>query len=257
MRWRASRPCPPALTRSTARCQRAAALEAGEQEVSVQLVLVDAGLVTELSPNNKRNFVDLFSAVARGQGTLAARLMLERSSGHVRGRRGSGKSGAGSTRSCAPHTNPRPLSCPHRTATAPRSSWRRWRRWWTTSPRPHSTCRAWRLVRAAMHQELPPFLPSLPSDTACAFRGRASSRAQRRTQVPRAAGPSLHAANCRHCDPGRRGPSVGRVNGHFLGRPAPPPTHRQLHQASRRRGSAAAAAWEALAKARKDGIGAL
>jgi aarF domain-containing kinase len=40
-----------------------------------QLVFLDAGLVTELSPRDRENFRALFSAVAAGDGRLAARLM--------------------------------------------------------------------------------------------------------------------------------------------------------------------------------------
>lgn len=46
-----------------------------------RLVLLDAGLTTELSPVNFRNFIDLFSAVAEGDGLAVARLMVERARG--------------------------------------------------------------------------------------------------------------------------------------------------------------------------------
>ncbi|CAO1633573.1 unnamed protein product [Parajaminaea phylloscopi] len=43
-----------------------------------ELVLLDAGLTVELSPKNRRNFLDLFSAVAEFDGALAGQLMVER-----------------------------------------------------------------------------------------------------------------------------------------------------------------------------------
>jgi aarF domain-containing kinase len=44
-----------------------------------KLVLVDAGLVTELQETDQNNFIALFEAVADGDGERAARLMVERS----------------------------------------------------------------------------------------------------------------------------------------------------------------------------------
>lgn len=44
-----------------------------------QLVFIDAGLVTELSPTNRRNFLDLFRAIAEFDGYRAGCLMVERS----------------------------------------------------------------------------------------------------------------------------------------------------------------------------------
>jgi len=44
-----------------------------------KLVIIDAGLITVLSPRDQKNFIDLFVAVARGNGPLAAKLMAERS----------------------------------------------------------------------------------------------------------------------------------------------------------------------------------
>ncbi|RPA80003.1 ABC1-domain-containing protein [Ascobolus immersus RN42] len=44
-----------------------------------QLIFIDAGLVTELSPLNRRNFIDLFRAIAEFDGPRAGRLMIERS----------------------------------------------------------------------------------------------------------------------------------------------------------------------------------
>jgi aarF domain-containing kinase len=43
-----------------------------------QLIVMDAGLVTKLSERDRVNFIDLFSAVASGNGELAAQLMIER-----------------------------------------------------------------------------------------------------------------------------------------------------------------------------------
>lgn len=43
-----------------------------------ELVLLDAGLTVELTPLNRRNFLDLFSAVAQFDGELAGNLMVER-----------------------------------------------------------------------------------------------------------------------------------------------------------------------------------
>lgn len=43
-----------------------------------ELVFIDAGLVTSLSPTNRRNFLDLFGAVAEFDGALAGHLMVER-----------------------------------------------------------------------------------------------------------------------------------------------------------------------------------
>ncbi|SOV01379.1 related to aminoglycoside acetyltransferase regulator from P. stuartii [Ustilago sp. UG-2017a] len=43
-----------------------------------EIVLLDAGLTVELTPLNRRNFLDLFSAVAQFEGALAGHLMVER-----------------------------------------------------------------------------------------------------------------------------------------------------------------------------------
>ncbi|PWY97205.1 ABC1-domain-containing protein [Testicularia cyperi] len=43
-----------------------------------EIVLLDAGLTVELTPLNRRNFLDLFSAVAEFNGALAGHLMVER-----------------------------------------------------------------------------------------------------------------------------------------------------------------------------------
>ncbi len=44
-----------------------------------QIVVLDTGLVTSLSPKERENFLALFGAVAAGDGELGARLMIERS----------------------------------------------------------------------------------------------------------------------------------------------------------------------------------
>jgi aarF domain-containing kinase len=44
-----------------------------------QLVFIDAGLVTELNSRNRRNFLDLFRAIAEFDGYLAGQLMIARS----------------------------------------------------------------------------------------------------------------------------------------------------------------------------------
>lgn len=43
-----------------------------------ELVFLDAGLISELSPKNLRNFLDLFASIANFDGRLAGRLMVER-----------------------------------------------------------------------------------------------------------------------------------------------------------------------------------
>lgn len=43
-----------------------------------ELVFLDAGLTVELTPTNRRNFLDLFGAVAEFNGALAGHLMVER-----------------------------------------------------------------------------------------------------------------------------------------------------------------------------------
>ncbi|KAK0552516.1 hypothetical protein OC845_001660 [Tilletia horrida] len=43
-----------------------------------ELVLIDAGLTVELTPTNRRNFLDLFGAVAQFDGARAGQLMVER-----------------------------------------------------------------------------------------------------------------------------------------------------------------------------------
>jgi len=43
------------------------------------LIFLDTGLTTTLSPENRKNFLDLFDAIARNDGRLAASLMVSRS----------------------------------------------------------------------------------------------------------------------------------------------------------------------------------
>jgi len=52
----------------------AAAVAAGDFD----LVVLDAGLVVELAPADRRNFVDLFAAVVRRDGDAAGQLLLDR-----------------------------------------------------------------------------------------------------------------------------------------------------------------------------------
>jgi aarF domain-containing kinase len=56
---------------------RGASSEAGGAPAP-KLILLDAGLTTELTPLEKDNCIDLFVAVAEGDGRRAARLMWER-----------------------------------------------------------------------------------------------------------------------------------------------------------------------------------
>lgn len=49
-----------------------------EEGYQPELVFLDAGLISELSPKNLRNFLDLFAAIANFDGKLAGRLMVER-----------------------------------------------------------------------------------------------------------------------------------------------------------------------------------
>jgi len=46
-----------------------------------EVILIDAGLAVKLPPRDRRNFVELFHAIAINDGMLAGRLMLERSPG--------------------------------------------------------------------------------------------------------------------------------------------------------------------------------
>ncbi|GAB5029572.1 atypical abc1 abc1-c protein kinase [Nannochloropsis oceanica] len=47
------------------------------------LTFIDAGIVTELSSQDRRNFVDLFYAIATGKGEAAGRLMIDRARDHA------------------------------------------------------------------------------------------------------------------------------------------------------------------------------
>lgn len=52
----------------------------GRQDNSEEpcLVILDAGIVSELDEGDRKNFVDLFYAIVVGDGKLAGRLMIER-----------------------------------------------------------------------------------------------------------------------------------------------------------------------------------
>ena len=69
---RESVPCQVPLTRSI--CHRALKNEKRHP----QLVFLDTGLVNVLEENQKQNFIDLFMAIASGDGYTAGRLMVER-----------------------------------------------------------------------------------------------------------------------------------------------------------------------------------
>jgi len=49
-----------------------------EKGGKLSLVFIDVGLTTTLDPEDMRNFVELFAAVAQGRGKDAARLMMTR-----------------------------------------------------------------------------------------------------------------------------------------------------------------------------------
>ena len=48
-----------------------------------EVVFLDAGLVVKLTDHDRKNFIDLFSAVAAGNGKLGAQLMIERSQAEI------------------------------------------------------------------------------------------------------------------------------------------------------------------------------
>lgn len=50
----------------------------GKQVKHHELIILDTGLVTSLSPRDRENFISLFAAVACGEGELGANLMIER-----------------------------------------------------------------------------------------------------------------------------------------------------------------------------------
>lgn len=50
----------------------------GKQKLEHELIVLDAGLVTTLSKEERNNFISLFAAVACGDGELAADLMIDR-----------------------------------------------------------------------------------------------------------------------------------------------------------------------------------
>ena len=43
-----------------------------------QIIFLDAGIVSELGKADRKNFIDLFYAIAKGDGRAAGRLMIER-----------------------------------------------------------------------------------------------------------------------------------------------------------------------------------
>jgi aarF domain-containing kinase len=43
-----------------------------------RLIMVDTGLITTLSPNDRENFLDLFMAIAEGRGDQVAQLLVDR-----------------------------------------------------------------------------------------------------------------------------------------------------------------------------------
>jgi hypothetical protein len=49
-----------------------------QQGYHPRIVLVDTGLITELTDINRRNFLDLFSAIVHGDGQTVAHLMVDR-----------------------------------------------------------------------------------------------------------------------------------------------------------------------------------
>lgn len=58
---------------------------AGDGSPTLDMAMIDAGLVAELGPEDRRNFIDLFKAVVRNDGRLVGRLMIERSRDHGAG----------------------------------------------------------------------------------------------------------------------------------------------------------------------------
>lgn len=57
---------------------RAALSEIDKEGYRPQLIFIDTGLVTELNATNRRNFLDLFRAIAEFDGYRAGKLMIER-----------------------------------------------------------------------------------------------------------------------------------------------------------------------------------
>ena len=68
-------------TADTANKGKSAAL-GGKQKRLRQIVVLDTGLVTSLSPKERRNFLALFGAVAAGDGEFGAKLMISNSKHH-------------------------------------------------------------------------------------------------------------------------------------------------------------------------------
>eukprot|EP00050_Salpingoeca_kvevrii_P019664 m.88946 g.88946 ORF g.88946 m.88946 type:complete len:557 (+) comp8517_c0_seq2:37-1707(+) len=54
----------------------------GKPDGELKLILLDAGIVTELNPEDRRNFRDLLSAVVNGEGRKAGELLIERAKTH-------------------------------------------------------------------------------------------------------------------------------------------------------------------------------
>jgi aarF domain-containing kinase len=52
---------------------------------TIDVTFIDTGLVASLEPNDRRNFIDLFSAVVKNDGYRVGQLMVERSRGGVDG----------------------------------------------------------------------------------------------------------------------------------------------------------------------------
>ncbi|SCU68016.1 ABC1 family, putative [Trypanosoma equiperdum] len=50
----------------------------GKPKLKYELIILDAGLTTSLSPEERNNFISLFAAVACGDGSLGADLMIDR-----------------------------------------------------------------------------------------------------------------------------------------------------------------------------------
>eukprot|EP00047_Mylnosiga_fluctuans_P008522 m.259039 g.259039 ORF g.259039 m.259039 type:complete len:218 (-) comp22134_c0_seq1:181-834(-) len=50
------------------------------REATPRILVLDFGICSELSPKDRFNFIDLFDAVARGDGRLAGALLIERAS---------------------------------------------------------------------------------------------------------------------------------------------------------------------------------
>ena len=60
-------------------CAGAVPCSAGAQPTPLKMTMIDAGLVAELEPQDRRNFIDLFKAVVLNDGRKVGRLIIERS----------------------------------------------------------------------------------------------------------------------------------------------------------------------------------